>query len=206
MYDFFRFKQVIQNFKTEQMKKAIFIIIIIFFSNSIVAQSVNDLDIKNGFRHLKLGSTPSQIKNIVKQENQFSKNPHVVAYYYVGSDIDNIFNVKVDEIKLSFFKNKLFNISITFGNLEESKDFEVYEFNDILSALERTYGTNWVKPKNDEGIFLNGAIWDGKNVRLELFRLDFSKSKTNPKDYGFVGGYINVFDKKLTKEMFSSDF
>ncbi|MBS1573057.1 MAG: hypothetical protein JST62_11730 [Bacteroidetes bacterium] len=82
----------------------------------------------------------------------------------------------------------------------------MYEFNNILSALERTYGTDWVRPKNDEGIILNGAIWVGKNVQLELIRHDFSKSKTNPKDYGFIGGSINVFDKKLTNEMFSSDF
>lgn len=188
------------------MKRTTIITIFLLISNFILAQSVNDLDIKNGFRHFKLGSSPSQIKNIVKQKNQFSKNPNVVAYEYVGSDIDNIFNVKVDKVNLSFFKNKLFNISVTFGNLEESKDFEVYEFNNILSALERTYGTDWVRPKNDEGIILNGAIWDGKNVRLELFRLDFNKSKTNPKDYGFISGYINVFDKKLTNEMFSSDF
>ena len=188
------------------MNKAIFVITFIFFSNFILAQSVNDLDIKNGFRHLKLGSSPSQIKNIVKQENQFSKNPNVVAYDYIGDDIDNVFNVKVDKVSLSFFKNKLFNISVTFGNLEHSEDFEVYEFNSIFSALEKTYGTDWVRPKNDDGIILNGAIWDGKNIRLELFRLDFSKSKTNPKEYGFISGYINVFDKKLTNEMFSSDF
>ncbi|MBS1573056.1 MAG: hypothetical protein JST62_11725 [Bacteroidetes bacterium] len=61
------------------------------------------MDIKNGFRHFKLGSSPSQIKNIVKQKNQFSKNPNVVEYDYVGSDIDNIFNVKVDKINLRFF-------------------------------------------------------------------------------------------------------
>lgn len=188
------------------MKKIYFLLISFLISNLIFGQSVNDLDIKNGFRHFKLGSSPSQIKNIVKQENQFSKNPNVVAYDYVGNDIDYIFNVKVDEVNLSFFKNKLFSIRVSFGNLEQSQDFEVYEFNSILYALERTYGTDWVRPKNDEGIILNGAIWDGKNVRLELLRLDFSKSKTNPKDYGFISGYINIFDKKLSNEMFSSDF
>lgn len=187
------------------MKQTI-ITIFILFSNFIFAQSVNDLDIKNGFRHLKLGSSPSQIKNIVKQENQFSNNPNILTYDYIGSDIDNIFNVKVDKVILHFFKNKLFNISVNFGNLEYSTDFEMYEFNNILSALERTYGTDWVRPTNDDGIILNGAIWDGKNVRLELFRFDFSKSKTNPKDYGFISGYINVFDKKLTDEMYSSNF
>ena len=188
------------------MKRTTIITILFLLSNFIFGQSVNNLDVKNGFRHFKLGSSPSQIKDIAKQENQFSKNPHVVAYDYLGYDIDNIFNVKVDKISLSFFKNKLFNISVTFGNLEQSQDFELYEFKNILSALEKTYGTDWFNPTNDDGIILNGAIWDGKNVRLELFRLDYSKSRTNPKDYGFISGYINVFDEKLTNEMFSSDF
>lgn len=188
------------------MKKIYFLLISFLISNLIFGQSVNDLDIKNGFRHFKLGSSPSQIKNIVKQENQFSKNPNVVEYDYVGNDIDYIFTVKVDKVELSFFKNKLFSISVTFGNLEQSQDFEVYEFNNILSALESTYGKVWFTPYNNDGVVINGAIWDGKNVRLELFRLDFSKSKTNPKDYGFISGYIHIFDKKLMNEMFSSDF
>lgn len=188
------------------MKKKTFISIFLFLSNIVLSQSVNDLDTKNGFRHFKLGSSPLQIKNIVKQENQFSKNPNVIVYDYIGTDIDNIFNVDVDQITLSFFKNKLFSISIRFGSFEQSKDFEVHEYNSILSALERTYSTDWVMPANDDGIILNGAIWDAKKVRLELFRIDFSKSITNPKDYGFIGGYINVFDKKLSTEMYSSDF
>lgn len=188
------------------MKQTTIITIFILFSNIIFAQSLNDLDIKNGFRHFKLGSDPSQIKNIIKQEEQFSNNPNVVAYDYIGENIEDVFNVKVDKVALHFFKNKLFNISVTFGNLIKSTDFEIYEFNNILSALEGSYGTEWVKPTNDDGIILNGAIWDGKNIRLELIRNDFSKSKSNPKNYGFISGYLNVFDKKLMNEMYSSEF
>ncbi len=186
--------------------KNIFFLLLIISSNIFYGQSLNDLDIKNGFRHFKFGSTPSQIKNIVKQTNQSSQNPKVVSYEYIGEDVTNIFNVKIDKISLSFFNNKLFNILVSFGNLEESKDFEVYEFNSILSALEKTYGTKWVESTNKDGNILNSAIWDAKNTRLELIRIDFSKSYTNPKDYGFTSGYINVFNKKLTNAMYSSDF
>ncbi len=188
------------------MKKTTIITILFLFSNFIFGQSVNDLDIKNGFRHFKLGSSQTQIKNIKKLTNQYSQNPNVVVYEYIGNDISNIFNVKVEGVELSFFKNKLFHIQVKFGNLENSKDFEVYEFNNILSALERTYGKDWNTPKNEDNVITNGAIWDGKKVRLELYRVDFSKSKTNPQDYGFVSGYIAVFDKKLSNEMYSSDF
>ncbi|MCB6002947.1 hypothetical protein [Flavobacterium psychrophilum] len=186
------------------MKKILLLFILI--SNLLSAQSTANLDLKNGFRNFKLGSSPSQIKNIVKKQSQASKNPYVKVYDYFGDDITNIFNVKVESVELSFFKNKLFNISVNFGNIEDSRNFEIYEFNNILSALEQTYGKNWVEPTNKDGVISNGAIWDGKKIRLELMRIDFSKSKTNPKDYGYVQGYINVFDKKMTSEMFSSDF
>ncbi len=188
------------------MKKVILLIILVFSSNVFFAQSLKDLDAKNGFRHLKLGSKPNQIENITKNENQFSKNPNVVEYIYTGTDIDNIFNVKVNRVSLSFFKNKLFSIQISFGNLETYTDFKVYEFNNILSALERTYGKDWLTPTNEDGVILNGAIWNGIKVRLELLRIDYSRSKSNPEDYEFISGYINIFDKKLMKEMFSSDF
>ena len=185
------------------MRKLLFIATLILFSNFTLAQSVNDLDLKNGFRHFKLGSSPNLIKNIVKKTNQFS--PKIVRYDYLGKDIDNISNVKVTSVTLDFYKNKLCSIGINFGSFEE-KSFEIYEFNDILSALEKTYGINWVNPTNKSGVITNGAIWAGKKVTLELLRTDFSKSKIKPADYGFIGGYINIYDKKLMNEMESSDF
>lgn len=190
---------------TKPMKRLLLICILIL-TNTAFGQSLNSLDIKNGFRNFKFGTSPAQIKNIVKESRQSSKNPYVVDYNYIGNDIKNVFNVKVDKVTLSFFKNKLFNITASFGNLENLEDFELYEYNSILFALERTYGTRWVKSSNADGDILNGAIWDASNVRFELIRFDFSKSYTNPRDYGYISGYINVFDKKLSDEMYASDF
>ncbi|ABQ07378.1 hypothetical protein [Flavobacterium johnsoniae] len=170
------------------MNKILFLLI--FISQTSISQTLNDLDLKNGFRHFKFGSSPSLIKNIVKQENQAFQNPNVVVYDYVGTDINNIYNEKVESISLIFFKNKLFNICVNFG------DFETSDFKRILYALEKTYGKKWVEPTNKESIILNGAIWAGKNVVLELFKMDSL----------YNGGYINVYDIKLTNAMFSSDF
>jgi hypothetical protein len=183
--------------------KYIYLIIVILLSQITVSQTTKDLDIKNGFRNFMLGSTPIQNKNIYKSEFQNPSFPSVVSYNYSGTDLESVFGVKVENIKLSFFKNKLFSINVDFGHLGES--FELSEFNSILSFLEQVYGTKWQSPSNEDGIILNGAIWDAKNVKLELFRIDFSKSKTNPHEYGFVGGYINVIDKNLMKEMYKSN-
>ena len=182
------------------MKRTSFITIFLFISNLIFAQSVNDLDIKNGFRNFKLGSSPSQIKNIVKNKNQLSANPNIVTYDYVGNDIEYVYHVKVDQVTLRFFKNKLFGIAISFGNVGKSRDFELYEFNSIRYALEKIYGIDWYYLNNHSGLLLNGAMWEGKNVELQLSRVDYRKS------HGVIIGLINIYDKKLTNECYANDF
>lgn len=176
----------------------------ITISQLSIGQSINDLDIKNGFRNFKLGTSPSQNKNLIKDEKQNPAFPNVVTYKYYGKDLETIFSIKVESVKLSFYKNRLFSISINFGDF--GKSFELHEYNTILSTLKQVYGVKYQNPSNDEGIITNGAIWDGKNVKLELLRIDFSKSFTNPKDYGHIIGYIHVMDKNITKEMFESQF
>ena len=69
------------------MNKILFLLI--FISQTSISQTLNDLDLKNGFRHFKLGSSPSLIKDIVKNENQLFEKPNVVVYEYVGNDINN---------------------------------------------------------------------------------------------------------------------
>ena len=182
------------------------IVVILFFLPMLIlssgySQSLNDLDIKNGFRHFKFGTSPSQIKNIVKQANHTSQNSNVTYYNYVGSDIDYVFFVKVYEIQLGFFNNKLFSIRIDFGNFEQKKDFSASEYNSLLSALENAYSTNWVKLTNNDKdvVFFNGVAWDAKNVCLELTRIKINY-------LGWIGGYILVFDKKLNNVVITSEF
>ncbi|WP_161531342.1 hypothetical protein [Riemerella anatipestifer] len=176
------------------------------FSVIVFSQSTQDLDLKNGFKQFKFGSSPAQIKNIIPQKNQYSQNPNVKTYDYVGNDIQYIANVKVDNVILYFFKNKLFLIGANFGNMESQTDFTYVDYRNILSWLEQAYGKDWIQPNNSDGVILNGAIWDGKKVKLELIRVDFSKSITNPENYGYISGYISVFDKNLNKQRYSDEF
>ena len=95
-----------QQSKFKDMKK-ILILLCLILSNIVIAQSVRDLDAKNGFRHFKLGSTPAQNRDIKKQTRQIDKNPNISEYVYIGNAIKTIFNVPVSEVRLTFFKNKL---------------------------------------------------------------------------------------------------
>lgn len=187
------------------MKNKLFFVIALFVSFSNYGQN-SKLDLKNGFRHFKLGTSASQIKNIKINANQISKNPRVKEYIYTGTDITTVFNVNIESITLGFFNDKLFDINVSFGNIENKVDFSVTNYKSILSSLEETYGTDWKQPSNHKEIITNGAIWSGKKVTLELFRIDYSKDKDEPVNYGFIGGYLHIFDKKLMKEMYSSDY
>ena len=181
--------------------KKIFFLFSIIISNVIFAQSVKDLDIKNGFKHFKLGSTPNHIK---KKERQFDESPNISEYIYIGKDINTVFFVPVSHINLTFFKNKLYSIQVEFGDID--KEFTQGQFQEILSALENAYGRKWHQPTNDTGVITNGAIWNGEKVRLELLRVNFSKSYSEPSDYDLNTGYIQVYDKEMQRQRTLSEF
>jgi hypothetical protein len=187
------------------MKYLLLFITINIFPILICAQSTKDLDEKYGFRHFKFGSSPSQISNIRKQKDQYSKNPLVTTYDYVGKDIEYVANVKIKNISLTFYDNKLASIHVDLKDVTK-EEFTAAEYKHVLIWLEQVYGKNWKLPLNEDGICLNGAIWAGEKVNLELLRLDFSKSKSDPIHFGFICGYINVFEKNLKKKIFESEF
>jgi len=153
---------------------------------------------KNGFRDFKLGSTQSQIKNISRDENQYSKNPNVKSYIYNGQDIKTVFNVEVGTITLDFFQNKLFSIMVSFYDVNSKNQFEQFEFNDLKSSLEKLYGYNWNRASSDLGN-LNGVIWSGNKVNLELNRIYYSEDS-------FYIGFLHIYDKALIKKMYESEY
>lgn len=187
------------------MRTKIFIILLFTFLTSN-AQSLLSLDQKNGFKHFKFGSEFSTVKNVTKSNYSNPTNTDIKEYLYTGSDITSISGVNIDDIKLSFYKNKLFSIRVSFGSFEIKENFTVEDFDNILYALKQTYGNEWQTPTNKTGIIANGAIWKGNKVTLELLRIDYTKDKVDPQDYGYIGGYLHIFDNKLMKEMYSGNF
>ena len=171
--------------------KQIYLLILLLISQLSISQSTNDLDIKNGFRHFKFGSSPLSIKDIVKNESNPKGNPNITSYKYIGSKIDYVSYAKVKDITLMFFKNKLMGIGVNF------EEFSQNDYDKVLSKLENSYGRKWVKPTYEENSnVINGAVWAGKAVILELFRYNDS----------YHPGHIYVYDKKLDKETYIDEF
>ena len=184
------------------MKTKLSILFLLFPLTVVFSQNLIDHEKKNGFKQFKLRSTPEQIENIEKIENQYSKNPLIKEYKYVGNDIKAIFNVDIKDIKLNFFKDKLFAITIEFG--DEEKEFTDEDFKLISYALEETYGKDIKNAKTDENI-LKGSVWIGKKVTLELVKLFYVEKRVEP-TYHYIKGYIGIHDIQLMKEMHQSNF
>jgi len=180
------------------MKISAFIIaIFLLLPFSIVAQSVSDLDIKNGFRHLKLGTSLSLVKNKRKVVVTFYSNPNIITYSYTGSDIEYVANVKVAYIHLDFFKDKLVKIRVGFNNFTEQ------EYNKILEALESVYGNIWSPTTNNNSKLLNSACWKGKKTELSLGRRYFF---TQDDGTDVIAGALFVEVRDFDKQLDADDF
>lgn len=175
------------------MKTKIILLFLLSISSFLHSQVNEKLDSKNGFRHFKLGSTISQIKDIVRysEEAEITQNSSLKMYNYIGTDIKTIAEVPVTNISLLFFKEKLLSITINFGG--KYQEFEESQFNDILYYLEEVYGS-WKKPtKSNNSNIINGAIFKGKKVTFEFFRIEY------PNGSNKFRGYIHVYDNNLNK-------
>lgn len=175
------------------------LILLIFLSvSSLLHSQVNEkLDLKNGFRHFKLGSAHSQIKDIVREENEteITQNSALKMYNYVGTDIKTLAEVPISSISLIFFKEKLLSINLNFGSKYE--EFEESQFNDILYYLEEIYG-DWKRPIDSNNNITNGVVFKGKKVTFEFFRMEY------PKGTNKFRGYIHIYDNNIQKSLLES--
>lgn len=214
---------------------------ILFFFISIapvysLAQSVINLDIKNGFRNFKFGTSPSQYHSIKK----LSKTKESITNYeYLGKGI-TIANISVQYIILTFFKNKLAQIYISFTDSYRGQSFSDDDYKAVVGTLRQAFGNQVIKVEPDEKI-IQGLIWDGSKVRLAIIQsdgitdknytnsnimvVDSSKMATieeekigkwqpakwgDPIDYfakyNFPIGHIVIYDKKLKHQIALNNF
>ncbi|MGV0968963.1 hypothetical protein ACTS9U_13410 [Empedobacter falsenii] len=177
------------------LKKIILLSILIITTNVLNAQSLAQLDIKNGFRNLKLGTPPSSISNKISVKTNFD---NVKIYKYTGKDINSVYGIKVSEIKLHYYNNKLMTITINFGDAFDGPEFTISQYNSIITSLEGVYSndnSNLIQNSN----VLRGTKWVGQKVDLEVVMF-------NSSHYGFNTGYLNIYDKKLMRDYNNNQF
>jgi len=178
----------------------IFIIIFLYLYNLSFGQSIADLDLKYGFKQFKFGITTKQVSNIIKNKDQWDKNPNISEYIYTGTDLKYLYDVKVKEISLTFYKNKLYSIIISFGS--PFIEYTNSEYNLVQYSLEKTFGTVWNSPSNETGQIIKGSIWSGNKVTLEHLMLNFSKENGGNQKVGYVHLYENSIQKLRLKDEF----
>jgi hypothetical protein len=187
------------------MKKIIFILLILTSLTNIYSQKNQALDTKNGFRQFRLGSAPSQIANIQQKESIYSKNPNVKEYNYIGKDIEYVANVKVYSITLEFYKNKLSNISIQFGGRRTGHSLSDEEYIKIKDYLQVAYGPGEQKYYKED-TYIIGFSWSGTKVALDFNLISLPNTAESPNEPILQIGSLSIWDKALTREIYSSEF
>ena len=118
------------------------------------------LDEKYGFKNLKFGMSPQQIKEIIglatfeQHENALFK-----SITFTGTILNQIGSYSLDSVSCSFLKDRLYRIDISFSKNQ----------NEIFKFFKKIYGApydnnNWTRERKK----LVGKSWEGINVRATI--------------------------------------
>jgi len=150
------------------MKYTILATLAVFIPLLVIAQNVEKLDEKGGFKQFLFYSSPAALKSIVP----IGLTPEGMDYYsYTGEQL-KIGDSKVDQIGLGFYDNQLAMIVIL---LPEDK------YKGALKVFRKAYG-------DGSDITIDGEekyMWDGKAVRAVY------------EDVGVNGISITILQKSL---------
>jgi hypothetical protein len=142
------------------MKAICLIIFGLMISSATIAQSVEELDKKGGFKEFKVGDSIS----VYKDKGKFTKS---------GENADTkMFLVKelvsvkkyTGEIELKVYKSKVQEVIVSFKNSTKA------DFDDLLKSLETLYGQSTVNKKKSPELdrFEKVNVWTGEKIVLRL--------------------------------------
>jgi hypothetical protein len=184
------------------MKSKCLVVLFFLISCSVCSQNIEVLNDKYGFNKFKLGTHINDISQKVKDLDYFDKNPRVSSFRYSGLDISEVFGVRVHGIRLTYFDSKLMSIQIAVSNLNDAYDDDKYL--KIDRSLSNVFGNVNFNPTNRDGSILKGHIWDGDDIRLENFQIDYPELEE--RELERKQGYIQVYSKKIRQERMNSEF
>jgi hypothetical protein len=152
-------------------------------TNTLQPQNAQTLDAKNGINKFKLSSFLEIHKANLKELSD-SSSASIKWYAYIGTDVPKVFEYKVKQITLGYYKNKLYKIFVSFdGN-------QTIQTDDVKSKLELLFGTgkyreNYLADRHHDWSY----TWESTKVYLCF-------DKLNDKEI-----YIWTFSKVIEKQI-----
>lgn len=133
------------------MKKFIFVlsIFLIFFSIKIYSQSINELDLKNGFRDMVFGSEIQKEQFIIVEDDNDTK-----LYSKINDNLQ-ISDYELELINYGFYKDKLFCVYIKTKGYKNTRG--------VLGILQNAFG-NGHQPNE----YIEKYYWFGDKVALSF--------------------------------------
>jgi hypothetical protein len=151
------------------MKKFILHSIVFVFFIGLNAQTIEKLDIKNGFKDFILGESYSKWESFLVRTGSWDDGS--VGYSYNGNCCLKIFEYDVESILLRFHDNKIVGIYITTKKFQESyvksgkyTEWRTQDFESIRVSFTMLFGEPSYYSTSDSG---NVTFqWKGKKVNL----------------------------------------
>jgi hypothetical protein len=135
----------------------------------VFAQTIDQLDKKNGFKDFALGDGFSKWQSQLKLERNWDDGSR--TYLYRGTCCNMVFNYPVEKIQLKFKNNKLVVISITTEKFQkgyrESGEYSKWrpdDFESIKASIATLFGEPTLY--DPVGSLNVTYIWKGKRVLL----------------------------------------
>lgn len=107
---------------------------LLVFSQVAPAPNSQLLDSKNGINKFKLCSFFEIHKTNLK-EMPAKNDVHVKWYTYLGTDVPTVFDYKIRQLDLGYYKNKLYKILVEFDGTDQE------EADNIKSKLDLLFGS-----------------------------------------------------------------
>jgi len=152
------------------MKKLLTIIfasLLIF--TSVFAQTIDQLDKKNGFKDFTLGDAFSKWESQLKLERNWDDGSK--TYQYRGTCCNMVFNYPIEKLNLKFKNNKLVVINITTEKFQkgyfESGEYSKWrpdDFESIKASISSLFGEPTLY--DPVGSLNVTYLWKGKRVLL----------------------------------------
>jgi len=148
------------------------ILLLLFVScclTNLYAQSIDDLDRKNGFNQFQLGDSKSKWDSYMELTEFKFNDPNTKMYFYTGNCCPKLFGYDLRGVFLTFQKDKLVEIAILFdkgkGNQQALVDCQD-RLLEIMRNLIILYGEPQSAQNPKASTPTPCLMWTGKKVSL----------------------------------------